>query len=106
MGLLYKIKVLATKWYYMRRHNCSTIGNKKDYCHTVEVVGEVVHTEANGWVNYGCPSATHWCLTNEIFTFDVMERYLCKEDYKLHFIFGFVHAEDAMAFKLGYKHVY
>ena len=106
MNIFKKIKVLAVKWYYMRRHNCATVGNKKDYCHTVEVVGEIVYTEPNGWVRYACPGAALWCVSNEIYTFDVMEHYLCKEDYKLHYIFGFVNAEDAMAFKLGCEYVY
>ena len=106
MALKSKIISLYKKIYWWwkldRRENCATVINKKDYCYKVDVVGEIIETQTTGWVKYGCRKAGMWCVKNEIYEFDVVERYLSKEDFKLHFVFGFKHEEDAMAFRLGY----
>jgi len=109
MGIINKLKHLNYNfriWAAIRRVDCSTYDNKKDYYYKVDVVGEIVATESNGWVRYGCKNAGLWCKENKIYQFDIMEHYLNMNDYKLHFVFGFVHAEDAVAFKLGCDHVY
>ena len=81
---------------------CATVSEGKNYNHKVDIVGEVVETTKKGWVKYGCVSAGIWCVMNGISQFDVVGYCISTVDYKVHYIFGFKHAEDALALRLGY----
>ena len=98
----HKIRHLYWLWRLDRRQKCATVSKDKEYNHKVDVVGEIIATDHRGWVKYGCPNAGFWCVENGIWQFDIVERYLSSKDYKMHFVFGFKHAEDALAFRLGY----
>ncbi len=100
-----KHKIRMIKWHWMldRRQKCAKVLRPKDYCHRVDIVGDMEVAQVNGWVKYRCEVAVMWCVNNGIYQFDIVERYVSRKDYKLHFVFGFKHAEDALAFKLGYE---
>lgn len=88
-------------WKYFRRRKCATISKGKNYIYTVDVAGEIGEVLPNGWINYTVKTYSVWCVNNGIYEFDIVETYVSRKDYKMHFIFGFKHIEDATAFKLG-----
>ena len=100
--LITKFRIFLWRRKLDKYKKCATVSKSKGYNHKVDTVGEVIETRKNGWVKYGCASAGIWCVLNGIYQFDVVEYYISSVDYKMHYVFGFKKAEDAVAFRLGY----